>query len=338
MRKEPISGIFVPNIAPYTKDGRLNEPELRKIVRWLINKGVTGLYPNGSMGEFIRLSFEERLRLVEIVADEANGEVPILAGAAEANIDMVLETCEFCAKIGCRAVSITGPYYFKVSQESIEHYFREISRQSPIDIIMYNIPAFANEISLPVIERLAMDCENIIGTKDSSADMSRVMHLIHDIKSKRPDFSVLIGWEEIFIPAMIMGADGGTLSTAGVIPEVFVKMWKEFSSGNIEACKQLQFKILTLFKTMLEATNFPEGFREGYSVRGFDVGRARQPMSPNEESQMAGIRNQIACILADCGYQDAAAICQANKMTQSSVSGIDTEEIVRAVMAKIGKR
>ena len=298
-QNQPLKGIFVPNIAPYDSSGKLNEKELRKIVSWLIEKGVNGLYPNGSMGEFIRLSLEERMRVVEIIADETQGRVPILAGAAEANIDQVLQVCERCTELGCRAVSVTGPYYYTVSQDSIEHYFRELARQSPIDIVVYNIPAFANEISLPVLKRLSTDCPRIIGTKDSSADMTRMLHILNDIKRARPDFSVLVGWEGIFVPSLLMGADGGTLSTAGVVPEVFVQMYRHFLNGETEDCKALQFKIMELFRTLLEATNFPEGFREGYTLRGFDVGRARQPLSPNEDEKMKKISTRIAGLLAE---------------------------------------
>ena len=80
--------------------------------------------------------------------------MPILAGAAEANIDLVLEACAYCADFGCTAVSVTGPYYFNVSQESIEHYFRELAERSPIDVLLYNIPQFSNEIGVDIVERL----------------------------------------------------------------------------------------------------------------------------------------------------------------------------------------
>jgi len=94
MKSAPIQGIFTPNVVPFYNDHRINEGELRRYTNWLIEKGITGLYPNGSTGEFIRISFEQRLRVVEIMADEAKGRVPILAGAAEPNIDMVLEACK----------------------------------------------------------------------------------------------------------------------------------------------------------------------------------------------------------------------------------------------------
>jgi dihydrodipicolinate synthase/N-acetylneuraminate lyase len=117
-----LTGIYSPTIVPYDEHGKINEEELRRIIRWLGEKGVNGFYPNGSTGEFIRLSYEERKRVVAIVCEEANGK-PVLAGAAEPNVDLVLEMCKYCADLGCQAVSITGPYYYNLSQESIETYF-----------------------------------------------------------------------------------------------------------------------------------------------------------------------------------------------------------------------
>lgn len=344
----PIEGIYVPTIAPYTSDGKLNESELRRIIEWVIGKGITGLYPNGSMGEFIRLSQEERKRLITIIADQARGRVPILAGAAEANIDLVLDMCKYCADLGCRAVSITGPYYYKISQESIEHYFRQIAAKSPVDIIIYNIPPFANEISVPVMKRLALDCPRIVGTKDTSKDMCRFLHVLNEIKPQRPDFSVLIGWEELLVPALMMGCDGGTISTAGVVPEAIMKIYHAARAGDWALAKGMQFKLLELFTAMLSAGNFPEGFRTGYELRGFTVGPARQPLSPQESAELKVIRERIACLLVEGGFSEAAnecRLCPAPKPTFDGIPTIppsgqapayDVDAIVRSVMANLG--
>ncbi len=281
-----IEGIFVPNIVPYDAQGRIAEDELRRIIRWLVGKGVTGFYPNGSMGEFIRLSYEERKRVLKIVVEEAAGK-PILAGAAEPNVDLVLEMCRYCADLGCRAVSITGPYYYKLTQESIEQYFREIAARSPIDIVVYNIPVFANEISVPVLKRLALDCPRIVGTKDTSKDMCRFQQTLLEIKPQRPDFSVLIGWEELLCAALFMGADGGTLSSGGVVPEVVMKLYGEARAGRWDEARQTQFKLLELFSLMVGAPNFPEGFRQATNcagsrraMRGFRCRTRRRSSSP----------------------------------------------------------
>ena len=314
-----IQGIFTPNVVPFHDDHRINEGELRRYTNWLIEKGVTGLYPNGSTGEFIRISFEERIRVVEIMADEARGRIPILAGAAEPNIDMVVQACKRYADLGCRAVSVTGPYYFKVSQHSIEHYFRELAAKSPIDILLYNIPQFSNEISLDVVKRLAMDCPRIVGIKDSSRDMPRFMDTLNEVKTQRPDFSCMIGCEEILLPVLLMGGDGGTIACSGVAPEAVMKLYNSFLKGDLAEAKRVQFKLLELIKTMFAAGNFPEGFREGVNLRGFNTGRGPQPMSPHEMEHFNAIRSKLACLLKECGFAEAADSCQTSSAKVDSM-------------------
>jgi 2-dehydro-3-deoxy-D-pentonate aldolase len=309
MKIMPLQGIFTPNVVPLHDDFSINEEELRRYVDWLIAKGVSGLYPNGSTGEFIRLSSEQRLRVVEIIADQNRGRVPILAGAAEPNMEMVLHAAVRYAELGCHAISVTGPYYFKVSQESIEHYFRKLADRSPIDIIVYNIPQFSNEISLAVLKRLVRDCPRIVGIKDSSRDMPRFMDTLNELKPLRPDFSCLIGCEEILLPVLLMGGDGGTIATSGVAPEAVMKLYRAFLSGDLTEAKRIQFKLLELIQTMFAAGNFPEGFREGVNLRGFKTGRSLQPMSPLEQDHFQSIRQKLACLLAQCGFTEAAEAC-----------------------------
>ena len=339
-----IRGIYTPNLVPFRDDGSIHEGELRRLVNWLIDKGVSGLYPNGSTGEFIRLSFEERKRVIQIVAEETRGRVPILAGAAESNLTMILDACQTYADLGCTAVSITGPYYYKVSQESIEHFFRELAKTSPIDIVLYNIPQFSNEISVPVLTRLALDCPRIVGVKDSSRDFPRFLNTLHAIKGQRPDFSCLIGCEEILFPSLLMGGDGGTIATSGVVPEVVMKLYHEFLGGNLEEARRIQFKLLDLINAMLFGTNFPEGFRAGMSLRGFHLGTTRQLLSPQEKSDLEDIRGKIACLLADCGFSEAASACRARRGARAPAPGatpqipspgLDAEAITREVLRRL---
>ena len=100
---------------PLDDRGEINEPELRRYVDWLIERGVHGLYPNGSTGEFTRFTAEERRRIIEIIADQTRGRVPILAGAAEANTRETIRACEYYHRLGVRAVAIVSPFYYKLS-------------------------------------------------------------------------------------------------------------------------------------------------------------------------------------------------------------------------------
>jgi 4-hydroxy-tetrahydrodipicolinate synthase len=294
-----LSGIFTPTLVPFDARGRINEDELRRMVNWLIEKGVSGLYPNGSTGEFIRLSLEERKQVIQIVVEENRGRVPVLAGAAEANLELILDVSRIYADLGCAAVSVTGPYYYKVSQDSIEHYFREMAKSSPIDIILYNIPQYSNEISVPVLTRLATDCPRIVGVKDSSRDFPRFLTTLRAIKPRRPDFSCLIGCEEILFPSLLMGGDGGTIASSGVVPEVIMRLYWESVAGNIAEARRIQLHLLDLIDAMLNGADFPEGFRAGMSLRGFDLGQTRQLLSPRGQADLERIRRRIASLLAE---------------------------------------
>src|SRR5437588_6500635 len=123
-----LTGIFTPNLVPLDSRGNINEDELRRYVDWLIDRGVHGLYPNGSTGEFTRFTVEERRRIVQVVCEQCRGRVPVLAGAAEANVRETLAACEVYAGYGARAVAIVSPFYYKLSPESVYAYFREIAR------------------------------------------------------------------------------------------------------------------------------------------------------------------------------------------------------------------
>src|SRR5205085_5109606 len=179
-----LAGIFTPNIVPLDSRGQINEPGLRQYVDWLIDRGVHGLYPNGSTGEFTRFTVEERRRIIQIVCDQCAGRVPVLAGAAEANVKETIAACELYHSYGARAVAIVSPFYYRLSPESVYAYFREIALNSPIDVTLYNIPMFASPIDVPTIRRLA-EFDRIVGIKDSSGDVTFMCRMISAVRPMR---------------------------------------------------------------------------------------------------------------------------------------------------------
>jgi 4-hydroxy-tetrahydrodipicolinate synthase len=136
MSHKKLHGIFTPNMVPLDDRGHIHEPELRRMVDWLIDCGISGLYPNGSTGEFTRFGFEERKEIVRIVAEQTAGRAFILAGAAEANVSTTLEAAVRYHELGCDAVAIVAPFYYKLSQEGVYAYFSEIALESPIDLTL----------------------------------------------------------------------------------------------------------------------------------------------------------------------------------------------------------
>jgi dihydrodipicolinate synthase/N-acetylneuraminate lyase len=295
-----LEGIFTPTVVPFDDRGEINEPELRRFLSFLIEKGVHGLYPNGSTGEFTRLSVEERRRIVKITCEEARGRVPVLAGAAEANVKETLAACETYAGYGARAVAIVSPIYYRLSPESVVAYFTQIAQNSPIDITLYNIPMFATPIDLPTIRKLA-ELPRVVGIKDSSGDLAFMMRMISAVRPSRPDFSFLTGWEAVLVPMLVIGCDGGTHASSNVVPELTRSLFEMTRAGRIEEAMRLQYRILELFDAMLLPFEFPDGFRSAAEMRGFNLGRGRQPLSKSQEADRAVLQSVLKCILADFG-------------------------------------
>jgi len=294
-----LEGIFTPVLAPLDDQGRLAEAELRRFVSWLIDRGVHGLYPNGSTGEFTRFTAEERRRIVAVVTDEAGGRVPVLAGAAEANVKETLAACEAYAAMGARAVAIVSPFYYRLSPESIYAYFAEIARHTPIDVTLYNIPMFASPIDVPTIRRLAGEFARVVGIKDSSGDLAFMMRMMAAVRPLRADFAFLTGWEAVLVPMMMIGCDGGTNASSNAVPEVMRRIYDLCRAGEYGDAMRWQFRLLELFDAMLVPFEFPDGFRAAAEMRGFHFGQGRLPRSAARDAERAALADVLGRILRD---------------------------------------
>jgi len=279
-------------MVPLDNQGKINEAELRRYIDWLIDSGVHGLYPNGSTGEFLRFTPKERRRIIKIVCEQTAGRVPVLAGAAEANVSETLDACSAYAEYGARAVAIVSPFYYKLSPDAVYAYFREIAVNTPIDVTLYNIPMFASPIDVPTVQRLA-EFDRVIGMKDSSGDLPFMMRVVESIRPNRPDFVFLAGWEPILVPMLLMGCNGGTNATSGVVPELTRKLYDLTRAGELEEAKRLQFCLLELFDKLVYSADFPEGFRVGVGLRGFDLGKGRQPLGEQQEADLSALSKDL---------------------------------------------
>ena len=352
MSNSRLTGIFTPNLVPYTADGSINEPELRRYVDWLIDRGVHGLYPNGSTGEFTRFTVEERRRIVEIIADQTAGRVPILAGAAEANVTETLAACEHYASLGVRAVAIVAPFYYKLSPASVYAYFKEIGRNTPVDVTLYNIPLFASPIDVPTVQRLSEECERIVAIKDSSGEIPHMIRMIQAVRPNRPEFSFLTGWDAALMPMLLVGCDGGTNASSGVVPELTRKLYDLTVGGQLDAARAIQYDLVTLFDTMIYQAEFPDGFRAAVDLRGFQMGRGRQPLSDEQQSDLSALSTTLQCLLSNHGFTDQPIQgCPPDAVSQhtgpsgqpafsatSTTASDNVSQIVQGVVAELKRR
>jgi len=322
-------------MVPFDETGAINENELRRLIDYLIEKGINGLYPNGSTGEFVRLTDVERRRVIEIVAERtklAGRDVPILAGATECSLEATVDTLNYYADLGCTAGALVPPIYFPMTQESVRAYFEEVADKSRLDIMLYHIPQFTTGIDIDTLVAL---CEHprIIGVKDSARDLPRYVISMHKVRKLRPDFVFLIGCEEILLPSLIMGGNGGTIATSGVVPEMLVNFWDHYKSGRIEEAKAIQYQMLDLIEAMLAyGADFPEGFRAGMTVRGFNMGRGRHHRGAASKLNLENITRMVQCLIAEHGIvPPPAGGCPPRGVDEGTI-----REIVTRVMQQLG--
>ena len=343
----PIEGIFTPTLVPLDERGEIQEAELRRFISWLIDKGVHGLYPNGSTGEFTRFTVEERRRIMKIVVSETRGRVPILAGAAEANVKETLGACEAYAEMGCRAVAIVSPIYYRLSPDSTYAYFAEIARNTPIDLTLYNIPLFATPIDVNTITRLAMDFPRVIGIKDSSGDVAQMVRMIAAIRPSRPDFVFLTGWDCVLVPMLLAGANGGTNASSNAVPEVTRRLYELCRAGKWEEASVWQQRVLELFDAMLQVFEFPDGFRAGAETRGFNFGQPRIPQTADQKQNRIKLANMVRCLISDfelidkpasCPVRPAMSVWPRQTNTNTDAIDVDPKVLVDRIMIELSKR
>jgi 4-hydroxy-tetrahydrodipicolinate synthase len=301
----PIRGIYVPTIVPLDAKGEINEAELRRYVDWLIERGVHGLYPNGSTGEFTRFTAEERRRIIEIVVSQAAGRVQVLAGAAEANVRETLRACEHYAGLGVRAVAIVSPFYYRSSPGNVYAYFHEIARHSPVDITAYNIPMFASPIDVDTVRRLSEDCPRIVAIKDSSGDIAYMQRIIQAVRATRPDFAFLCGWDVSLVPMMLVGCDGGTNAVAGLAPELMRAMYDDVIAGRLPQALEKQSAVMRLFDPMILGPDFPDGVRVAIRLRGIQSGESRMPWSEEYRARLNALSASVQAELATLRLEPA---------------------------------
>lgn len=290
-------GVIVAMLTPFDDDGKINEIEVRRLVNFLIDKKVDGIFPVSTCGEYVHLDMAERKYLIDIVVDEAAGRIDIIPGTGATCYSKSIELASYAKQKGCSAVVLHGPYFFKNPEEVVESHLRRVAESVDIPIFLYNIPFFANEVTPDIAERLC-SMPNVVGIKDSSGNMINVMNLLEMTKKINPNFKILVGVEEIFLPALLMGANGCMTATAGIMPEFMVGIYKAYKDGNFNLAYNLQFSILSLIREM-KSVNFPQGFKEALSVRGIKMGPPKMAYPTSILENIANLRVRLEMEMED---------------------------------------
>ena len=208
MRSQKFKGVVPAIGTPLTSDDRVDEAGLRRLTRYLVDAGVSGILANGTMGGFAFLTDEEQLRGVAIVVDEVNGAVPVIGGIGETSTSRAVRKVSQMRAFGVKYLSVLSPYYFYATQEQLIAYFSEIAAAVDLPVFLYDNPVMTKNPIHP--ESVAQLCErvpNIAGVKESNQDCVNLQQLINVMRGV-DHFSILTGSEFLILVGLQMGCDG----------------------------------------------------------------------------------------------------------------------------------
>lgn len=285
------SGIYAAMLTPFTDDGSVNEQVVREMVDFMVAKGLHGIFPVSSVGEFVHMSLDQCMHLMEVVVDQAAGRVAVTPGIGATCVMNSIKLAQKAKELGCEAVVLCPPYYYPINQENLGEYFETVADSVDIPVILYNIPLFATPISNDVIQRLCPK-SNIVGMKDSSGSMVELMHYIDIIRKNGSAMNILTGREDMLAPALTVGVKGCMTACAGIFPEIMLGIWEAYHGGDWEKAKRLQFALLPVIRVLFSPP-FPLGFKAAMEVRGFAMGPAMKPLSAVEKNHFHAVKSNI---------------------------------------------
>ena len=290
-----FQGIIPAFYACYDKEGNISPEAVRELTRWFIQKGVKGLYVGGSSGECIYQGKEERKLVLENVMAEAKGKLTIIAHVACNNTADSQELAAHAESLGVDAIASIPPIYFHLPPYAIAKYWNDISAAAPnTDFIIYNIPQLAGvSLTVPLLKKM-LENPRCIGVKNSSMPTQ-------DIQMWRDEGAIVFnGPDEQLISGLVMGATGGIGGTYGVMPELYLELYRCVKSGDLAKALDIQNDCCRIIYKMCSAHgNMYAVIKEILrKLGGPDCGSVRAPLAELVENDATVVKESVAMIQA----------------------------------------
>jgi len=286
--KTSFRGSFTALVTPF-KNGSVDEKAFRDLVDWQIAEGTKGLVPVGTTGESPTLSHAEHNKVVEWCVEQANGRVPVVAGAGSNSTKEAIDLAGHAEKSGADAVLVVTPYYNKPTQEGLYQHYKAINDAIGIPIIIYNIPPRSViDMSVDTMKRL-FELKNIAGVKDATANLARVSQQRAALGA---DFNQLSGEDATALGFMAHGGHGCISVTSNVAPRLCAEFQESCLKGDYAGALQLQDKLMPLHTALFIETS-PAPAKYALSLIGKCAETVRLPMVPVTEKTRTAVRDAM---------------------------------------------
>ena len=292
--QKKYSGITVPVLTPVLEDETVDEKGYRRLIQYLLDNGVHGVFACGTLGETMSLTQEERDRAIRIAADQCQGKAKVFAGVMDTSTKRVIENIKRIEDAGCDAAVITPVFYDRhTSQGEIIRLFEDVAAATEIDLVAYNIPTFVVEKIEPATVAALADIEKVKAYKDSAANFNDTVKVCNAL-ADRPDFSILNGTPVQYMPSALLGCDGCVPGMASMYPKVFVEAYNASLTGDVELMRKFNKLICLAGSVYASAKNGTAAVKYAVSTMGFINERILRPQDGCSAEEKAKVEKQMA--------------------------------------------
>lgn len=287
-------GVIPAMATPFTADYHLDETRARELIAWYLDSGVHGISIAGSQGEFFSLDERERTRMIEIAVETVNGRVPVYAGTGGVTTSESIRMTRVAESIGADLALIITPYFIQPSQDELVQHFTAIAKATQLPVMLYNNPPRTQVNVLPATLARAMACDNIVGMKDSSGDLTQSIEYLLLAPRRALLFA---GRDTIALAMMMHGADGTISPAANVFPRLMVKLYDAIKSGDFVEARRLS-DVFAPLRAAWAWASFPVVIKEAMTLAGHSAGPTRPPISGLPEAKRADLKRVVDKILS----------------------------------------
>lgn len=245
-----FQGIIPPMITPLSGRDTLDAEGLERLVERLIRGGVSGIFALGTTGEAPSLSYRLRRELIERTCRLAAGRVPVLVGITDTSLVESASLAAHASACGADAVVTSAPFYFPAGQPELREFIEELLPELDLPLMLYNMPALTKTSFSAEVVDWALDQESIVGLKDSSGDLVYFRHMRRLAASRRPDWSFLVGPEELLAESVLLGGYGGINGGANLHPSLYVALYEAAKSGDVPLARELSARVMDLSESI----------------------------------------------------------------------------------------
>lgn len=293
MRYHIFRGLGVAVVTPFTLDGAVDYPALKRLIRYQLDSGVDFLCILATTGETPCLTLDEKNKITELVKEENKGLVPILKYCGGNNTAAVIEEMKATDWSGIDGILSICPYYNKPSQEGLYQHFKAIASASPLPVVMYNVPGRTGvNMKAETTVRLAHDCVNIVGIKEAAGSLEQVDEII---KGKPDRFDIISGDDALTFSMIASGAAGVISVIGNALPREFSRMIRLEFQGEYEAARRIHHMFTELYSLLFVDGN-PAGVKALLNDMGYIENVLRLPLVPTTiktKEKMADILKEI---------------------------------------------